>query len=108
MRDVTLDRDEQHPFARSALALRYDPTDTETPAPIIEIQLLAPRRFEDRRDDPWTVFVRVQENLTKGGMHGRSHTGCSMSTRPITGIDQNVKRNRALWMLADAMRQMKA
>jgi hypothetical protein len=31
-----------------------------------------------------------------------------MSTRPITGIDQNVKLNRALWMLADAMRQMKA
>jgi hypothetical protein len=24
------------------------------------------------------------------------------------GIDQNVKLNRALWMLADAMRQMKA
>jgi hypothetical protein len=32
----------------------------------------------------------------------------AMSTRPITGIDQNVKLNRALWMLADAMRQMKA
>jgi hypothetical protein len=27
-----------------------------------------------------------------------------MSTRPVTGIDQNVKLNRALWMLADAMR----
>jgi hypothetical protein len=108
MRDVTLDRDEQHAFARSALALRYDPTDADAPAPITESQLLAPRRFEDRRDDLWTVFNRVQENLTKGGLHGRSRTGRSMSTRPITGIDQNVKLNRALWMLADAMRQMKA
>ena len=108
MRDVTLARDEQQAFARSALALRYDPADAEAPAPITESQLLAPRRFEDRRDDLWTVFNRVQENLTKGGLHGRSRTGRSMSTRAITGIDQNVKLNRALWMLADAMRQMKA
>ena len=108
MRAVTLDRDEQHAFARSALTLRYDPTDANAPAPVTENQLLAPRRFEDRRDDLWTVFNCVQENLTKGGLHGRSRTGRSMSTRPITGIDQNVKLNRALWMLADAMRQMKA
>lgn len=108
MRGVELDRAEQHAFARSALALRYDPTDTEAPSPVTESQLLAPRRFEDRRDDLWTVFNRVQENLTKGGLHGRSRTGRAMSTRPVTGIDQNVKLNRALWMLADAMRQMKA
>ncbi|WP_175760097.1 DUF932 domain-containing protein [Burkholderia anthina] len=107
MRAVTLDRDEQHAFARSALALRYDPTEVDAPAPISESQLLAPRRFEDRRDDLWTVFNRVQENLTKGGLHGRSRSGRAMSTRPITGIDQNVKLNRALWMLADAMRQLK-
>ncbi|AOK02939.1 DUF932 domain-containing protein [Burkholderia vietnamiensis] len=108
MRGVELDRAEQHAFARSALALRYDPTDTEAPSPVTDSQLLAPRRFEDRRDDLWTVFNRVQENLTKGGLHGRSRTGRAMSTRPVTGIDQNVKLNRALWMLADAMRQMKA
>ncbi|MEX3990814.1 DUF932 domain-containing protein [Paraburkholderia sp. EG286A] len=108
MRAVMLDRDEQYAFARSALALRYDPTNAEAPAPVTESQVLAPRRFEDRRDDLWTVFNRVQENLTKGGLHGRSRAGRSMSTRPITGIDQNVKLNRALWMLADAMLQMKA
>ncbi|PVX83212.1 DUF932 domain-containing protein [Paraburkholderia unamae] len=108
MRGIELDRDEQHAFARSALALRYDPTDAEAPAPVTESQLLAPRRFEDRRDDLWTVFNRVQENLTKGGLHGRSRTGRAISTRPVTGIDQNVKLNRALWMLADAMRKMKA
>ena len=60
MQTVTLDRDEQHAFARSALALRYDPTDTKAPAPITESQLLNVRRFEDRRDDLWTVFNRIQ------------------------------------------------
>jgi len=29
-----------------------------------------------------------------------------MSTRPVTGIDQNVKLNRALWVLADEMRKL--
>lgn len=108
MQTVNLSRDEQHAFARSALALRYDPTDADAPAPITESQLLNVRRFEDRRDDLWVVFNRIQENMTKGGLHGRSRSGRAMSTRPVTGIDQNVKLNRALWMLADAMRQMKA
>ncbi|CAE6871479.1 hypothetical protein R75465_08305 [Paraburkholderia aspalathi] len=108
MQAVTLSRDEQVVFASSALALRYDPTDITAPAPITGNQLLSPRRFEDRRDDLWTVFNRVQENLTKGGLRGRSASGRAMSTRPVTGIDQNVKLNRVLWMLADAMRQIKA
>jgi hypothetical protein len=107
MQDVRLNRDEQTAFAHSALALRYDPTDAAA-APITESQLLTPRRFEDRRDDLWTVFNRVQENITKGGLRGRSASGRAVSTRAVTGIDQNVKLNRALWMLADAMRQMKA
>jgi len=31
-----------------------------------------PRRFDDRRPDLWSVFNRTQENLTQGGLHGRS------------------------------------
>mgnify|MGYP000976629038 CR=1 FL=1 len=29
-------------------------------------------------------------------------------TRPVQGIDQNVRLNRALWLLADGLRQLKA
>ena len=107
MQTVTLNRDEQTAFARAALTLRYDPTEADAPPPITESQLLGVRRFEDRRDDLWTTFNRVQENLTKGGLHGRSRSGRTMSTRAVTGIDQNVKLNRALWVLADAMRQLR-
>jgi len=107
MQALTLNRDEQTAFAHAALSLRYDPTD-DTPPPITETQLLTPRRFEDRSDDLWTVFNKLQENLTRGGLHGRSRSGRAMSTRAVTGIDQNVKLNRALWVLADAMRRLKA
>ncbi len=107
MRAITLDEGEAEVFARSALALKYDPTDNK-PAPITESQILMPRRFDDRRPDLWSVFNRTQENLTKGGLHGRSANGRRQQTRPVQGIDTDVRLNRALWMLADGLRQLKA
>ena len=77
-------------------------------APITESQILMPRRFEDRRPDLWSVFTRTQENLTQGGLRGRSTNGRRQQTRPVQGIDQNIRLNRALWLLADGMRQLKA
>ena len=64
--------------------------------------------IDDRRPDLWSVFNRTQENLTKGGLHGRSANGRRQQTRPIQGIDSDVRLNRALWMLADGLRQLKA
>ncbi|MBJ9756364.1 DUF932 domain-containing protein [Burkholderia cepacia] len=106
MRGITLDDGESEVFARAALALKYD--DTTKPAPITESQILMPRRFDDRRPDLWSVFNRTQENLTKGGLHGRAANGRRQSTRPVQGIDQNIRLNRALWLLADGMRALKA
>ena len=106
MQAITLDEGEAEVFARAALSLKYD--DPNKPAPITESQILMPRRFEDRRPDLWSVFNRTQENLTKGGLHGRSANGRRQQTRPIQGIDSDVRLNRALWMLADGLRQLKA
>ena len=106
MRGITLDDGEAEVFARSALSLKYD--DPAKPAPITESQILMPRRFEDRRPDLWSVFNRTQENLTKGGLHGRAANGRRQQTRPIQGIDSDIRLNRALWLLADGMRQLKA
>ncbi|MCK6817895.1 DUF945 domain-containing protein [Enterobacter chengduensis] len=106
MRAITLNDGESEVFARAALALKYD--DPDKPAPITESQILMPRRFDDRRPDLWSVFNRTQENLTQGGLHGRSANGRRQQTRPVQGIDQNIRLNRALWLLADGMRQLKA
>ncbi|QIL69106.1 DUF945 domain-containing protein [Diaphorobacter sp. HDW4B] len=106
MRGITLDDGESDVFARAALALKYD--DPDKPAPITESQILMPRRFEDRHTDLWSVFNRTQENLTKGGLSGRSANGRRQQTRPVQGIDSDIRLNRALWLLADGMRQLKA
>jgi hypothetical protein len=106
MQAITLDMGESEVFARAALALKYD--DPDKPAPITESQILTPRRFDDRRPDLWAVFNRTQENLTKGGLSGRAANGRRQQTRPVQGIDTDIRLNRALWLLADGMRQLKA
>ena len=106
MRAITLDQGEADVFARAALTLKYD--DPNKPAPITEGQLLASRRFDDNRPDLWSAFNRVQENLVQGGLLGRAANGRRQRTRPVQGIDQNVRLNRALWLLADGMQRLKA
>jgi len=106
MRAVTLDGGEAEVFARAALALKYD--DPDKPAPITERQVLAPRRLDDNRADLWSVFNRTQENLIRGGLLGRGGNGRRQRPRPVQGIDQALRLNRALWLLADGLRQLKA
>jgi len=105
MKALTLNAGEQQAFAHAALALKYD-TDV-APAPVTETQILTPKRFEDRSNDLWTTFNRVQEHLIDGGLRGRTNTGKVRETRPVTGIDQSVKLNRALWVLSEEMRKLK-
>lgn len=64
-------------------------------------------RYEDRGNDLWTTFNRIQENMVKGGMTGRSKTGRRTRTREVGGVSENVKLNRALWTLADEFAKLK-
>ena len=106
MKALTLNAGEQQAFAHAALTLKYD---TEAaPAPVTESQILMPKRIEDRSNDLWTTFNRVQEHLIDGGLRGRTATGKVRETRPVTGIDQSVKLNRALWVLSQEMQKLKA
>jgi hypothetical protein len=99
---IELKPEEQEVFANAALQLRWDGA-----APVETNRILRPRRWDDRKDDLWTTFNRVQENMLKGGVPGRSATGRRMTTRAIGGVNENVKLNRALWTLADGLAQLK-
>jgi hypothetical protein len=95
---ILLTESHQRALASAALALKYD---DPAKAPVIADQLLQARRFEDRQPTLWNTFNRIQENLIKGGLRGRSGNGRRTSTRAVTGVDQDVKLNRALWTLTD-------
>jgi hypothetical protein len=64
-------------------------------------QLLEARRDEDKTDDLWTVFNRVQENLVRGGVVSRSPNGRATRTHGIRAMDNTIKVNTKLWELAE-------
>jgi hypothetical protein len=100
---IELKPEEQSLFANAALQLRWDEK-----APVEADRILRARRWQDNKTDLWTTFNRVQENMIKGGVAGRSATGRRMSTRAVGGVNENVKLNRALWTLADGLAQLKS
>lgn len=71
--------------------------------PITEEQVLQPRRWEDKKDDLWTVYQRLQENLIKGGLSGKNAKGKRARTRSVNGIDGDIKLNKALWVMTEKM-----
>lgn len=90
---------EQISFIEEAVKLRYDAP--ETGADLSDVHqwnrrlhaISSIRRYEDRGNDLWRVFNRVQENLTQG----RARSGIRRITSPTA--DLNV--NRELWNLAE-------
>jgi len=103
MKSVELNYGQQLALAHGALSYRYDTQ--AAPAPITPAQVLAARRNEDRGNDLWSTYNRIQENMIKGGLRGRNATGRPTKTREVKGIDQDIKLNRALWVMAQHLRQ---
>ena len=95
-----LTRAESLEFAKQAIDLRW-----ETNPPISPVVALEPRRQEDSGNDLWRVVNRVQENLMRGGLRDpkilRPDGRPFLKTRPVGGIETNVKLNKGLWELAE-------
>ena len=109
MKALTLQPEEEHAFATAALALRFgERTEDQPPPPITAEQLIEARRPEDLGHSLWTTFHRTQENVMRGGRPGRSVQGRRFHTRAVGSIDRGVSLNRALWVLAEEMRKLKA
>ena len=89
-------------FAARALMLRF-PDISE--APVEPMQLLTVRRFEDKPNDLWTTFNKVQENLLRGkilGFNRRDDKGNALPRRlrAIRGPEKNIELNAKLWEMA--------
>lgn len=100
---------ERNAFATAALAVRYD----EQEAPFEPGKLLLAKRREDSIPTLWNTLNTVQENVIRGGVgyvlrDEQGYRKQSRRTREVQGIDQNVKLNRGLWVLAQEMAKLKA
>lgn len=105
-KNTQLSQDEQHILAQAGMSLRWDGEAPVTPAGVVGV-----KRALDNKNDLWTVFNRIQENLLRGGLRG--HTRDAMgrpnktTTREVKSVTENVRLNKALWMLADEMEKLK-
>ena len=112
---ITMDRDERLAYAHAAHALRFDTEDGEqltgAAEAIKSVALLTPHRNEDLASNLWTTFNTVQENCINGGLHGRFRDANNRTRRatmrPVRGIDQDVRLNKALFILATKMAELK-
>ncbi|HEC2564929.1 DUF932 domain-containing protein [Raoultella ornithinolytica] len=104
MKSIVLSKEEQRLFGQAALTYKYG---DDNKAPISVEQIIHPRRHEDKLEDIWTTYQRVQENMIKGGLPGRTVKGKRTTTRPVKGIDGDVKLNKALWLIAEQFRSFK-
>ena len=102
MQSLLLPPPAQQAMAKAALTYRFG----EEHQPVTESQILSPRRWQDESNDLWTTYQRIQENLIKGGLSGRTTKGQRAQTRAVKGIDGDVKLNRALWVMAENMLQL--
>ncbi|HED1421676.1 TPA: DUF945 domain-containing protein [Kluyvera georgiana] len=101
MQSLLLPPPVQEALAKAALTYRFG----EEHQPVTESQVLSARRWQDEKNDLWSVFNRLQENLSKGGLPGRSVQGKRSRTRAVNGIDGDIKLNRALWVMAEELQQ---
>lgn len=109
---IKLDREESLAMAEAARVLRFGDDEGKVDSPILANQLLiAHRREDENRNNLWTNFNVIQENVIRGGLRGvrldANMRRRRVTTRAVNGIDQDVKLNRALWTLANRMAELK-
>lgn len=98
---VFLANEKKRDFAEVALKIKFR---NRMPS-ISANQLLESRREGDRRNDLWTVFNVIQENLMKGGLEGVTASGRRVRTRGIKNINENLRINKSLWEVTEKIRR---
>lgn len=114
MSAIKLNDDERRIFAEAAHEIRFNNDDDNPQKQAIKpMQFLRPRRgAEVNKPDLFTTFNVVQENIMKGGLRGiaTDENGYKKytTTREVKSIDTNTSLNRALWTLAEKMKELKS
>lgn len=69
------------------------------------------RRYEDRSNDLWTVFNRVQEHIIRGGLLGTSINKDGFASprrlKAVKSVQRQLEVNRMLWDIAESTLNMK-
>jgi hypothetical protein len=99
MSGKTLTNEQALGLARKMLAERF--TDKQIDAcPNMLHDVLSIRRLEDQNMDLWSVYNRIQENLTKGFMSSDWADGKGRKLKAVTSALKDTNMNTGLWEAA--------
>ena len=98
-KQIELTPDEQGIYAQAAATIL-----TDKPENMNTFDMLRPRRGQDRQDNLWATYNRVQENIMKGGIRRKKQN----RTRKVKALKKDEKINKALWILTEKMAELKA
>lgn len=120
MSSLILLPEEKNLIAQAAHEIRFDGQGSDVVG-IKPEQLLKARRYQEvGKDDLFTTFNVIQENIIRGGLSGYAKDSegkysnrsgerfKKVHTREVKSIDQSNTLNRALWTLAEKMAELKA
>lgn len=104
-RRLMLEEGERQAFAKAAIALRWDGEAYS----VEPRQMLATHRLAEREHNLWNTLNVVQEKVIHGGVtQTRTADGSFKRSRGVSSITENIKLNKALWVLAEEMAKLKA
>lgn len=102
---LQLTHGDKQALAQAAHVVRFGETEEGEQPAIQPEQLLRVRRPGDAGNDLWTVWNCTQENALRGGLHGvtvdANNRRRNTTTRAVKGIDQDLRLNKALWLIGE-------
>lgn len=111
--DIELTRDEQGVYAMAALTAKYGEDEMQKREFVID-RIISPYRTADKLPSLWNTFNVVQEKLINGGrfaikkqIKGEREIRKPVKARKVNSITEDIRINRALWMLTEQMAALK-
>lgn len=106
---IPLTKDEQVAFVESALPIKYDEERLKDLQGVFSIdRFIKPQRKEDVNSNLWNTYNLIQEKFIKGGRYlNNPRSYRPEKARGCNNITENVRINKALWMLTEKMAELK-
>lgn len=107
---MRLTEGERLAFASAAIELRWNGEEFA----VEPGRLLWAKRSTEREPTMWNTYNIAQEGIIRGGIpqrdvrNGSKTYGRQTKSRKVSGLDENIRLNRALWVLTEQMAKLKA
>lgn len=95
---IELSEEQISEFAEKAVEIRWK--DKKVSCSLND--LILPQRHQDRGNNLWMVYNRLQENLMGGGFSYRTGKGKVRKVRALKNFTQDIQFNSELWELAES------